>query len=120
MPFLRLEISTAHAAHAQDLLDRAGSLITEIFALDTVRMKSAAFVTNDFQIGDKGQFDGFAHISVHCFRGRPRELCEKVTTELLSLLNETFAKRKQDISLAAVIVEIEPATTKVGKQLVRG
>lgn len=117
MPFLRLEISREHSHLAPAILDKAGERVTELFSLDVVRVKSTVFVPEYFQVGDPGQFSGFAHLSVHCFKGRLREVNEKLSSDLIELLRSSFSKEPGSFSLAAYLVEIEPATTKVEKLL---
>src|SRR5688572_26216158 len=97
MPHLTLEFSSniIERNDMKSLFKKCHEALTYMLPTDIEHCKSRAVECSDFYIGTDHTDNGFVHLDLKVMPGRTNETLQKVTAELIQILNLHFTKSLQ-------------------------
>jgi 5-carboxymethyl-2-hydroxymuconate isomerase len=107
VPHLTLEFTAnlAEPVSLAGLLHELHGLITDAAGVQSKNLKSRAIRRDIFAIGQGERDEGFVHLEIALFCGRPPAIKEQIGRQSLALLERRFAPR-EDGPAVQITVEI--------------
>jgi 5-carboxymethyl-2-hydroxymuconate isomerase len=87
-------------------------VLADTVGVDVANCKSRAIRLDTYRVGDGGAEDGFVHLEVRIFDGRPVKLRREVGQRCLAVLEDHFSQARQELNLQITVSvkEIEQKT----------
>jgi 5-carboxymethyl-2-hydroxymuconate isomerase len=106
MPHITLEV-TGNIDHPQagysDLFAALHRVLADAVGVDTANCKSRAIRLDTYRVGDGEAGNGFVHLEVSIFDGRPVELRREVGQRCLAVLEDHFSQARQQLDLQVTV-----------------
>lgn len=114
MPHLWLEY-TDNIEQEVDLIRLLADLhstLVEVAGVSIDNCKSRAVCLDTYRAGSGRADQAFVHLSVRIFAGRPLEVKQEISRQMLRLLEAAYAPSlaRLDLQISVEVTEIEPAT----------